>query len=327
MGTDVRSLALAIPTYNRADILEESLLAMRRGLERLDIEVHVLDDSSNDATALAMARLAATTRIRLHYRRNQPALGHDANLIAALGAPDADFVWLFGDGCTVDDEGLRAVHEALGDQNFVFVNSRAGAAPPSDPALHGASARQLLTRRAWDFTFTGATVYSRRVIDWWQADAAHRPFANFPHLSIILGYSAAQPALSLGWIGRRIVGSHSRKRQSYWLADAIPVWAGDWHRVITANAAAFAPNELAAVLRSHSRHTGILGLKHLLVMRAARLLDRAVVKRYRRELAASSSIGGLGVNAAAALPKAVAAAVVAARPSWRRRYLPPPAAE
>jgi hypothetical protein len=60
-------------------------------------------------------------------------------------------------------------------------------------------------------------------------------------------------------------------------------------------------------------------------MRAAGLFDGAVLERHRRELAASSSIGGLGLRALAALPRPVAAAVVAMRPSWRRRYLPPSA--
>jgi glycosyltransferase involved in cell wall biosynthesis len=318
-----RSLALAIPTYNRAEILEDNLLAMRAGLERLAIAVHVLDDSSNDAVAEVVARLAKTTQIRFSYRHNQPPLRHDANLIAALTDPDSDFVWLLGDGCVIDEAGLQTVHDVLEDQDFVFVNSREGVAPASEPCLRDAPARRFVAQRAWDFSYTGATIYSRRVIDWWRADPRRQPYANFPHLSIILAYLAAHAQISLSWIGQRVVGGHPRKKQSYWLTDAVAVWAGDWYRVITANAAAIDPETLPRVLKSHSRHTRVLGLKHLLVLRAAGLFDTEVLLRYRTQLSASSSMGGLGLRAIAALPGAAAAALVAARPSWRRRYLPP----
>lgn len=317
-----RSLAIAIPTYNRPEILEYNLLAMQASLERLDIGVYVLDDSSNDATAQLISRLAASTRMRLSYRRNQPPLRHDANLIAALATPRTDFVWLLGDGCIVDDAGMQVVHDTLQDQDFIFVNSRHGPAPASERRLTDAEAKSFIERRAWDYSYTGATIYSRRVVDWWQSEAKHRPFPNFPHLSVILGYVATHVQLGISWVAQRVVHNNPLKRQSYWLADAIPVWAGDWHKVITANAAAIEPAAMAGVLRSHSDNTRVLGVKHLLVLRAAGLLDADVLARYREALLASSSAGRLGAWAIVTLPRSAARILVAARPSWRRRYLP-----
>lgn len=317
-----KSLALAIPTYQRAVVLEENLLAMRAELEALDTPVHVFDDSPDDATEAMVARLRAGTRLRLFYRHNRPALRHDANLIAALGAPDADHVWLLADGGIIEPGGLRAVHEAVQDDpDFVFVNTRPGAAPPSQ-RLSGEPARHFIAERAWDFTHTGATVYSRRVIDWWNADPRHQPFANFPHVSIVLGYLAAQRTLSMAWLGERLVSKNQRKSPSYWMTNPVPVWAGDWHRVVTANAAALPAGSLPAVLRSHSVHTGLLGFKHLMVLRAIGRLDREALARHGAELAAASSAGCLGVRVVAALPQAVAQALVQRRPSWRRRFLP-----
>ena len=272
-----RTLALAIPTYQRAAVLHENLLAMRAELEALDTAVHVFDDSHDDATAEMVARLAAGTRLRLAYRHNRPALRHDANLVAALGAPDADFVWLLGDGCIIEPGGLRAVHAAVqADPAFVFVNTRPGPAPAAQQ-LRAEAARGFLAERAWDLTHTGATVYARRVIDWWSADSRHQPFPNFPHLSIILAYLAAEPGLGLAWIGEQLVTKNQHKTPSYWMADPVPVWARDWHRVVSANAAALPEGSLPAVLRSHSRETGLLGLKHLLVLRAMGRMEPAAL--------------------------------------------------
>lgn len=317
-----RSLALAIPTYQRAAVLEENLRAMRAELEALAAPVHILDDSHDDATAAMVTRLRADTRLQIAYRHNRPALRHDANLIAALGAPETDFVWLLGDGCRIEPGGLKAVHAAV-QQNpdFAFVNTRPGPAPATQ-RQGGPQARRFIAERAWDFTHTGATVYSRRVIDWWRADPRHQPFPNFPHLSVILAFLASAQALEIAWIGEQLVTKNQHKSPSYWMADPVPVWARDWHRVVTAHAAALPAGSLAAVLRSHSRHTGLLGLKHLLVLRAVGRLDRQTLANHGAELAAASSAGRLGVRAVAALPRAAADALVRRHPSWRRRFLP-----
>lgn len=97
-----RSLAIAIPAYNRGKILEANLILMRPALEACGIGVHVFDDSSDDETGSAVQRLKAQTAINISYTPNVPSLGHDANVIRALTTPDADFTWLLADAAYVE---------------------------------------------------------------------------------------------------------------------------------------------------------------------------------------------------------------------------------
>ncbi len=321
MGT--KSLALAIPTYQRADILEENLRQIAPTLLALDIAVYILDDSGDDVTAAAMQRLAAESQLKLHYRHNRPALRHDANSVAALTAPDTDFVWLLGDGGQLDSTGVRAVHAALAEQDFVFVNCRTDKAQAAIEHLDDAALRHFMAKRVWELSYTGATVYARRVIDWWISDPAHHVVPNFPQLSFSLGYLNAPKPASATWIGLRVVRGHPRKIQSYWLAEALSVWGLDWHRVISQHRAAFGDIDLNPVLRSHARHTHVLSGKHLLVLRAQGLFNRQALAQWP-QLRDSCSMGGLSLRLLAALPQRAAAAILALRPSWRRRYLPTP---
>lgn len=317
-----KTLALAIPAYNRAAILEDNLLSVRATLEELDVAVHVLDDSSNDDTAAAVARLATTTQLRIVYQRNLPPLRHDANLLHALAAPQTDFVWLLGDASKLDGPGLRAVHARLGAQDFIFVNARGGAAPNTIDHLGDDELREFMCHRAWDLSYTGATLYSRRVIDWWRADLGHRPRRNFPQLSVILGFLATGRHVTASWIGTHIVGSHPRKTESYWLGDALNVWGADWHAVIKANAAAFGGRAIGPVLQSHARNTGILSAQHLLVLRAAGRFHLRALLADRKQLQACCTVGRIGLALIAALPQAAAVAIVKARPKWQRRFMP-----
>ena len=317
-----KTLALAIPTYQRADILEDNLRRIAPTLRALDIAVYILDDSGDDLTAAAMQRLA-DTQLKLHYRRNRPALRHDANSVAALTAPDTDFVWLLGDSCQLDSEGVRVVHAALAEQDFVFVNCRDDDAQAAIEHLDDAALRRFMANRVWELSYTGATVYARRVIDWWSSDPAHQVVPNFPQLSFSLGFLSAPKQANATWIGLRVVRGHPRKTQSYWLAEALSVWGLDWHRVISQHRAAFDVIDLDPVLRSHARHTRVLSGKHLLVLRAQGLFSPQVLAQWP-QLRDSCAIAGLRLRLVAALPRRAATVIVALRPSWRRRYLPTP---
>ena len=180
-----------------------------------------------------------------------------------------------------------------------------------------------MAKRVWELSYTGATVYARRVIDWWRSDPAHQVVPNFPQLSFSLGFLSAPKHARATWIGLRVVRGHPRKIQSYWLAEALSVWGLDWHRVISQHRDAFGVIDLDPVLRSHARHTHVLSGKHLLVLRAQGLFNRQVLAQWP-QLRDSCGVGGLGLLLLATLPQRAASAILALRPSWRRRYLPTP---
>lgn len=314
-----RSLALAIPTYNRAEALGQTLGGLASALRELGVAVHVLDDSSDEATAEAVDRLRQQG-LAINYVHNRPSLRHDRNVIAALQAPQADYVWLLGDGALVDEQGLRRVHAALQGDDFVFLNCRSDKPTPSH-RLDTIEVRAFLARQAWAMTYTGATVYSRRVIDWWR-DRPRTVTRNFPQLSVVLGFTAAHADVSAAWVGERIAAAHPRRSGSYWLAEAVSVWGTDWHQVVTGNAGAFDAPVLPAVLRSHSAHTGILGAKHLLALRAIERYSGALLDASGDTLAPCSTVPRWGLRLIAAMPRGLASALLRVRPSWRRRYLP-----
>lgn len=313
-----RSLALAIPTYNRAAMLAGTLARLAPTLRELAIAVHVLDDSSNDETAMALAQLQATTGLQVAHVANRPRLGHDRNVIAALSAPNTDHVWLLGDALMLEPDALRRVHAQLVGQDFVFVNGRQDRPEPSSEH-HGAALRRFLAERVWQLSLTGATIYSRRVVGWWAEDPTRQPMRNFPQLGAMLGFVAAHQDCSATWVGDRILAPYPGK-PSYWFAQALEVWGTDWHGVISRHANAFGGTSLDDVLRSHSRHTGILSAKHLWVLRAAGRLTQAALDLCGPGVFASSSAPPWLVRTIASVPQRLAQRVVAARPSWQRRF-------
>ena len=258
------SLALVIPTYGRAAVLEEGLLKMRDGLVDHGIAVYVSDDSPDTATEDMLVRLSPQLH-RVHYRRNRPALGHDRNLVRTLLWPTEDHVWILGDAGWVVPDAFERVLTSLDGQDFLFANSHATETPDS-PRLQGDAARALVRDLLWHQTLTGSTIYSRRVLEWLRSTTpqAERLVTNFPHLSVIVDFMAAH-GVTVGWLGRR--STRFAPKSSYWQNTALKVWVDDWSAVVRRQPGVILPAECPAVLRSHSARTNLFNAGFLLELR------------------------------------------------------------
>ncbi len=283
-------LVIAIPTYERSDILEENLRRMAPALLRIGIPVFIFDDSRSDKTEQAVDRLRAEVGLDVTYQRNAPSLGHDANVLTALTTPQGEHVWLLGDSIFAEPEDIDEIHRRLHGQDLMFLNGREGATVPDETRLNTAdlSLPAFLTKHTWHLTMTGATIYGARVISWWRG-ANRTTYANFPQLSVFLGFAASQGAAEAEWIGRRVIFGNVRK-VSYWLDQPVRVFGIDWHAVIRGNVQAFSAGSMKTVLASHSVNSGVLGAKHLMTLRAAKKLTFGVVLTHWRVLNACSSV-------------------------------------
>lgn len=251
-------LAIVIPTYTRVAALAANLPFLLEDAERLGVGVYLSDDSPDDATE----RLAAPLLVRyanFHYRRNIPALRHDANILSTLAWPDADHVWILGDVFRPKEGGLAAVLDFLNNQDFLFINWASDDTGMIRSA-EGEVAHDLLLSKLWHQTLTGATIFRRPVIAWAEASLT-RPHANFPHLDVILGYVEAHPVV-IGWFGRKILHAE-QKTASYWRARALDVFIDDWVSVVKAHPQAVPPSSLKRVLRSHSASTKLFSIGFL----------------------------------------------------------------
>ncbi len=256
-------LAIVIPTYNRAAIVAENLAAMADEVRALDVAIYLSDDSPDNATKSVVRELARIIP-NIHYRRNAPALGHDANLISTLCWADADYVWLMGDAMRVESGCLGRILAFLMDQDLLFIRGH------SDDSrmiaqLRGAEAFAFMRDVLWHQTLTGATIYNRRVCDWVREQGSAMVMKkNFPQLSVILGYASVCPT-TIGWYGE--VSINSAKKESYWRAKAIGVFVDDWAALVNAFPVVIPSYLRARVIRSHSRHTDLFNANTLLSLR------------------------------------------------------------
>lgn len=289
-------LAIAIPTYNRAGILEENLRIMLPELNRHAIPVYISDDSSDLQTQALVERLRQDYA-DIHYQRNQPGLGHDKNFFATLGMVDHDYVWYMGDSVYCEPGCLQEILKAMKTgADFIFINSYV----KDDNSRLIGDTHVFLRERAWYLTLTGATVYGRRPRSLLIDDSRKVLWRNFVQLGLILEYCSQHPAC-VYWHGTPSLGFNKKKR-SYWMKSALDVFVGDWTTLIKSFSVLFSEAEMKTVIRSHAVHTGIFGLKSLMFFRANEGLSVPIIKKHEKDYAVASPTGVPMAYAVARIP-------------------------
>lgn len=277
-------LALAIPTYNRAAILEQNLRTMLPELQEFSLPVYISDDSTNAETKEAIASLKRNYPF-LFYRHNDPRLGHDENFFSTLGTPDTDYVWYLGDSVFVKPGGLRAVlHSLESNPDFCFVNAYVKGRP--DEHIKPDQMKNFLIDRTWYLTLSGATIYSRKSRAVYVTESKKKQWKNFPQLGFVLEYCSLYRA-QCEWLGEPII-SINRSKKSYWDKQAFSVFAQDWGALIRSFPTLFTDTVVNKVIRSHSDNMGLFRPWGLLRLRAHNVLNIQTLNEYEKDFSVAS---------------------------------------
>lgn len=111
-------LTIGIPTFNRAESLDEKLAMLAeaiaaQGLEGV-VEILVSDNASADRTQQV---LAATRPVAVRSLRNGANLGCDANYLRILEFAGGEWCWLLGDDEPIAAGALGRLVERLGEES------------------------------------------------------------------------------------------------------------------------------------------------------------------------------------------------------------------
>lgn len=286
MTTYNKKLAIAIPTYNRPEILEENLLLMLPDLRLYSIPVYISDDSSDLKTEAVIKRLQSKYG-HIYYRHNQPSFGHDGNFFATLAMPDTDYVWYMGDSLYFKQGVISEILEALdGKVDFCFVNYRV----KDTVSRHIDSVHDFLVERTWYLTLSGATIYGRKPRSLLIADERKKEWRNFVQLGLILEYCSRNVA-SMYWHGKQGFGFNRKKKTSYWTANTFSVFVEDWCNLIRSFQVLFSKVEIVEVIKSHAVNAELFTLRHLIFLRANNGLNSNLLNKYRSDFSVASQVG------------------------------------
>lgn len=124
-------LSIAIPTYNGAKYIRETLDSIISQLNDIDekIEIVISDNASTDETPQIIKEYQEKYPGLLSYYRNEENFGPDRNIDLAVKRSKGEYVWLFSDDDIMLSDGIKHILSVLNiHKNIaaIFVNWRAG---------------------------------------------------------------------------------------------------------------------------------------------------------------------------------------------------------
>jgi abequosyltransferase len=110
-------LTIAIPTYNRAGMLDEQLAWLTTEIKghESECEIIVYDNCSTDNTldVIKKWQLALSSAITLNYNRHDQNIGGMANLVTCMQAATGKYIWTLGDDDPIKKETLTYILKTL----------------------------------------------------------------------------------------------------------------------------------------------------------------------------------------------------------------------
>jgi glycosyltransferase involved in cell wall biosynthesis len=227
----VQTLAVAIPSYKRPDLLARCLAALGAQCARNAVPIYVFDDSCSEVNRQVYDEFSARFPVlRVHF--NPVNLGIDRNIDQCITAPDARYVWVIGEDDLAVEGAIDALMARLKDASpeYVFVNYQyvsndyrtllQVAAPEATDGPR--SAGEFFAELGWATGFLGANVVNKAH---WDSSSTAYMGTYFNHVGKI--FSELSPEGVVEVISRPMVYNRAESLESFtWIKDTFEVNAG-----------------------------------------------------------------------------------------------------
>ena len=280
-------ITVVIPTYNRPESIQyflDNCYSQYSG-ELFSFEIH--DSSTDDKTRDILSEKIGE---RLHYFRYPSEIVGDEKTMQALSKATNPYVYLLGDGVTVDFNALERFLLANNYQEYAVIGFRC--AREINPRYMSSDVNKLVSEECirsyfqnyfWILTLYGASIVRRDVM--MEASKASERYReiNSPFMyvcSIFEGLAVCAGKCAFAFVD--FVGSNPLKGESGWITKKLAV---EFFCYRYFNSMQLLPQMYGATERDflvkHNRCSGLFSFRSILKLRATGNLTRKIVKQYK----------------------------------------------
>jgi len=311
-------LAIAVPTYNRAEILNFFLQTYVPVMREHDIAIYISDNGSSDNT-LEIVEKWQRIYPYIYSSTFDETVDVDENVQKALSLSEAEYTWVTGDGFEIPKQTLEQILNILPDDGTHYdfvVTDLIGRKKELEEQIY-TDKDKTLAELGWIVSCLGCTIFHRDAIQ--NGNFEKYRYTGFGHVGALFDY-ITKPDFRLYWApDARIVSLKSPVRKpgwgSYFFVNIFETWP---------NLLALLPDSYSAASRTIARQafhqkTGILRWRYLLGIRAQGVLDRETFEKYKAQV--KEGVPGFTVHYMFLLtftPK-ILCAIVSKTIEWLRR--------
>ncbi len=277
-------LTISIPTFNRHKMLRDNLIKILDICQINSININIYDDSTNNDTFKMINKLSINYDV-LHYYKNIKRLGYDKNFINALTSPKTEYVWLLGDGQSINNEYFDSILLILRQKKFGIISVNSTGGELNQKSKRYQDRNEVLDKFGSYMTLAGATIYSKKCISM-VYDYDFSKAKNFPQILISFKYLATE--CSFYWVNDKVISPHKIKRFSYWNKDIFKVFLIDWTNTIMSLSQYYDESICKKVITEQTKQ--LFNFVTFLDLRRLDIYNYSEYKKYSRDLNMHSKI-------------------------------------
>jgi len=280
----LKSLAISVPTYNRAELLDFFLLTHAPYFYRHGIPIYIVDNASDDETE-EICRKWASNYSNVRQYRFANHLEPDQNFHRALTIPKEDFVWLVGDGYEISEPMLIKVLNTLNSATLAVDHITTNLVSLSKQ-LHQhifVSRAEFVKSLPWLISCISCNIYSRKLIN--GANFGKFYGSNWLQLGIVLDYFERfeTRVLFLPQVSVVTLKCPSVKK-SGWGGSYFEICFDKFPALVFSLGSDYTVDEKLDILDCFYRKTPLFKFRHLLNIRAQGFLRWPELRKYLRKL-------------------------------------------
>jgi len=230
-------LSICIITYNRPELLKNTIDKFISQCRKYNIPIYVSDNSNNLETSVIIEELKLSYEY-LYYNKNELNLGFDGNILTVVNKADTKYCWLFGDDDLIEENSIDIVmHTITFNYGVIFING----------STHNNDFSKIISKKHWFIcentyynnenieqafndlvlysSFIGSLIINREL--WINVDYTKYCKTGFVHVGIVFEYLMKTDAF---YIAEPLV--KIRLGNSGWSKNSFNIWYVNWVKVI-----------------------------------------------------------------------------------------------
>lgn len=285
-------LAICIPTYRRADVVEELLKTSMDMYSKYRLDVYIYDSSDDDETRLLVERWKEVYS-NLYYVHLPSELHSNMKVYKIFQKyslhKDYDYLWICSDSIRWAEKVLEQVDAQLGNGYDMIVVNYRDKEHLGDREYHDQAT--FAKECGWHLTLYGAVVLNTHTmlqeVDWKELQRKYnRPErVNHSHVCFYLEKISTLRNFCARHISfpKWVLTASSLKKYSGWRNDTFYVWGYCFPDAINALPDYYNKRVKRAIIKKNGRYADVFDVRNLLALRADGLYDMEIYKEYEKE--------------------------------------------
>lgn len=305
----MEKIAICVPTYNRADVVNELIIKCLPYIKETGFDLYIFDSSDNDRTSQVCSESAYKddfTYIRMdsaiHSNAKVYMIYKNENLLA-----DYDYIWIWSDSIRWSRSVLTQI-AGLSEYDLVILNSK-------DKENIGtkdmSSIQEIFDVCAWVITLYGATIVNTKTIlkgiDWniYEEKYLTPQCINFSHVGMFFERIAEMGAVNARYYSFKPYefSASALKESSGWEKAIFKVWWERWYDTIIKLPEVYKNKD--AVIKKHGVYSGFFTSTGMLRLKLKGKYKLSVFFRYIKRIPYITNVPLICMFLIAALPVGV----------------------